>query len=695
MLTLESKIETLTRVGASSAKKLNRLGIKTAGDLLYAFPFRYDDFTKLTPIAQIRAGEPAHTVGRIELIQNKRSHRRRMYVTEALLTDGGETVKVIWFNQPFIAKNLKVGDRVSIAGKVEEDFAGPFFSSPNYERLSGGQPIHTQGFVPNYHLTEGLTQKQFRFLIKQAIGLAPALRDILPEPIRKKYRLDGISRAIEKIHFPKNRKEAEEARRRIAFDELLILQLGSQLVRQELEAAKALKISFNEASTKSLVESLPFKLTDDQRKAAWQILKDMEQGRPMSRLLEGDVGSGKTLVAALAMYNTALNGHQAVLLAPTEILAGQHFNTVSRLLANTEVKIGLVTRTDKRFKIYDLRFKNEAKGKKKVSAQDITEAADIVIGTHALIQERIQFNDLALAVIDEQHRFGVEQRKTLIKKAGGGLTPHFLSMTATPIPRSLALALYGDLDVSIIKELPAGRKKILTRAVPEEKRQAAYNFIREQIAAGRQAFVICPLIDPSDVLGVKSVKEEFEKLDKRIFPDLSIGLMHGKLNAAEKERIMRDFLENKIKILVSTSVIEVGVDVPNASIMMIEGAERFGLAQLHQFRGRVGRSEHQSYCFLFTDSEGEKSRERLKALENHYDGFELAKMDLELRGAGEVYGTAQSGFPDLKVASLFDYELMKEAREAAEELLSEDHKLKKWPELLQLARPKAEAAHLE
>jgi ATP-dependent DNA helicase RecG len=696
MLDLYTKLEALGRIGAATAKKLKKLELSTVQDLLLYFPFRYDDFSKVTPIKDLKPGESANVVGRLELIQNKRSFRRRMHITEALVTDGDSSVKIIWFNQPYIAKNLKEGDRISIAGKVDEDFSGPYFSAPSYERLTDDAAVHTQGLVPNYHLTEGLTQKQLRYFLSQIIKLAEELPDWLPEEIRKKYKLSSYAKAVKKIHFPKTFAESEESRRRIAFNELILLQLQSQLVRRELAAAQAVPITFQEEATKKFVARLKFKLTNDQRKAAWAILRDLELGRPMSRLLEGDVGSGKTVVAALALLNVALAGKQAVLLAPTEILAAQHFATLSKLFEETNIRIGLVTRSVKEvFRFQVSGFSEKSKKTAKLTADFVIQNSDIVIGTHALIQDKIEFKNLALAVIDEQHRFGVAQRQMLLEKAGGGLTPHLLSLTATPIPRSLALGIYGDLDISVIKESPLGRKKILTKIVPEDKRSAAYKFIREQIVAGRQVFVICPLIDFSDKLGVKAVKQEYERLDKLVFPDLKIGIMHGKMKSAEKEKVMREFLENKIKILVSTSVVEVGVDVPNASVMIIEGAERFGLAQLHQFRGRVGRSVHQSYCFLFSEGTAPASLERLETLVNNFDGFELAKMDLKVRGAGQLYGTEQSGFPELKIATLFDYELMKEAREAALALIGEDPELKKWPELKALIRPLLEGIHLE
>jgi len=694
MLTLETDIININRVGAATAKKLKKLGVATVRDLLFYFPFRYDDFTHLTSIDKLQPGMSANVVGQIELIQNKRSWKKRMNITEALISDGTETLKVIWFNQPFIARNLRVGDKVSLAGKVDDDYGGLVMMSPVYEKIyltptlslarRGGEAIHTQGLVPNYHLTANLTHKQVRFLIKQIINLAGRVMDWLPFEVKKSARLINLAEAVRKIHFPKNDLDIKKARERLAFDELFLIQLESQLVRKNLSLSRARAIEFNEAATKKFVDSLPFKLTDAQRKAAWEILQDIKKDRPMSRLLEGEVGSGKTLVAVIAILNAVLNKKQAVLMVPTEILAKQHFETISKLLAGLDIKIGLVTRTNKLIS-----------NGKKLKATDIVAEADIIIGTHALIQEDIKFKNLALAVVDEQHRFGVEQRKTLVAKSGGELTPHFLSMTATPIPRSLALALYGDLGLSVLDELPKNRKKIITAVVPEKKRAAAYEFIRKQIREGRQVFVICPLIDLSDKLGVKSVEEEYQKLKKIIFPDLNIGKLHGRLKPKAKEEVMKEFLEKKIQILVSTSVVEVGVDVPNASVMMIEGADRFGLAQLHQFRGRVGRSIHQSYCFLFTDSDTEKTLKRLAAVVKCNNGFELAKMDLKFRGPGEVYGIEQKGFPELKMASLFDYALMKQAREQAVKIMAIDQELSRWPALREQVGEWEKMAHLE
>ena len=704
MLTLETDIIKISKVGEATAKRLYKLGIKTVSDLLFYFPFRYDDFSQITPINKLQVGISANVVGQVEIIQNKRSSRRQMNITEALISDGTETLKVVWFNQPFIANSLHNGDKISLAGKIEDEYGCFVMISPVYEKIGFGNMVHTQGLVPNYHLTANITQKQIRFLIKQVINLAYQFVDWLPIEIKQELKMLNLDQAITQIHFPKNNLNIAQARQRLAFDELFLIQLLSQLTKIELEKNKAIAIKFNEKETKDFVDKLPFKLTNAQRQAAWEIIKDIGQEKPMARLLEGEVGSGKTLVACIAMLNVVLAGEQAVLMVPTEILARQHYDNLCRLFLDFNIKIGLITGNEKKSN-YELGIMDNGLKKKKntFNLQFVINNSSIIIGTHALIQENIKFKNLALAIIDEQHRFGVEQRASLIMRTNSGLTltdadltmPHLLSMTATPIPRSLALALYGDLDLSIINELPKNRKKIITQVVPEIKRLKAYEFIREQVNQGRQVFVVCPLIDLFDKLGVKSVKDEYEKLDKIVFPELTIGCLHGRLKSIEKEKIMQDFLDNKIKILVSTSVIEVGVDVPNATIMMIEGADRFGLAQIHQFRGRVGRGDWQSYCFLFTDNQTRKTQERLVALEKCSNGFELAKIDLKLRGQGEVYGTTQKGFSELKIASLFDYNLMKQAHEQVIKLINLDNKLNSWPKLKEKLGELNKKVHLE
>jgi ATP-dependent DNA helicase RecG len=675
-LTLSTPIQAIGPIGKAIASRLKKLDLKTAEDLLWHFPFRYDDYSQLKNIDQLIGGETVTIKGKIELISNKRSKVKRTIVTEAMVADKTGSIKAVWFNQPFLAKNLKAGDEIYLSGKVDFDYYGLQFTSPEYEKVHFKETITTARLVPVYSLSGNITQKQIRFLVKSILKLSDEAQDWLPEKVKnnlvdKNFELIKISRALREIHFPKDKQSLKLAKKRLKFNEHFLIQLQSQFIRLEIEENKALEIKFKEKQTKDFVNSLPFTLTNDQKKSAWEILQDIEKDKPMNRLLEGNVGSGKTVVAVMAMLNVFLNNAQSVFMAPTEILASQHFKTIINLFDGYGVKIALFTRNNSL--LYTNQKTEEAKLKKSELIKMIKNGEiNIIIGTHALIQEKINFKNLALAIIDEQHRFGVEQRAVLNKKDGlKGTMPHFLSMTATPIPRSLSLALYGDLDLSIIKEMPKDRKAVMTKAVSPENREKAYQFISGHIKQGRQVFVICPLIDPSDKLGYKSVSEEYEKLNKKIFPEFKIGLMHGRLKKDEKEKVMKDFLDNKINIMVSTSVVEVGIDIPNATVMMIEGAERFGLAQLHQFRGRVGRSEHQSYCFLFTELSGQKIKTRLESLENCYDGFEIAERDLQLRGPGEVYGTRQSGMPEFKIANLFDGEIIKLAKSEAEGIIRE------------------------
>lgn len=754
MLTLDSRIEEISKIGAANARRLKRLDLNTVQDLLFYFPFRYDNFSKVSNLKNIRQGEKINIIGTVEFIQAKKTPRKRMHITEAIISDDTWQIKAVWFNQPYIAKSLKEGDTISLSGKVETDYGGWLLKSPTYEKVFANELASAkargleQSIIPTYHLTQNLTQKQISFLIKQVIPLADKLFDWLPVNILTNQKLLTLPEAIKKIHFPESLEEAEKARQRLAFNELFLLQIQSLLVKAELKNRKANKIVFQEQKTKEFVDSLPFKLTDAQKKAAWSILLDMDKEQPMSRLLQGDVGSGKTVVAVMALLNCALNKKQAVLMVPTEILAQQHFKSIIRLLSYSEIRIGLLTRSEKKInfefdtvgpesneevkserekleignweiglssnegeleKVDSGKIKVKRKKENKINAQAIVDSAEILIGTHALIQEKICFSNLELVVIDEQHRFGVEQRKTLLSKSQPSTkssskkiqtpvqetSPHLLSMTATPIPRSLALALYGDLDISRIDEMPTGRKPITTRLIKEEGRAKAYAFIRQQIQEGRQVFVICPLIDISDKLGVKSVKEEYRKLNELVFPEFAIGLLHGQLKAAEKDEVMQKFITNEVKLLVSTSVVEVGVDIPNATIMMIEGADRFGLSQLHQFRGRVGRSDHQSYCFLFTDSNSAQTAERLNALATHHNGLELAKIDLKFRGPGEIFGTSQKGFPELKMASLFDYDLTARARKEADDFLKDNSDLSRYPALKMRLNRVVREAHQE
>jgi len=659
---LTTPVSEISRVGKTTASRLKKLGIETAEDLIFYYPFRWEDFSKISEIDQLQPGSTVTVRVKIQLIKNRRSPVKRKMLTEGLVADKTGSIKVIWFNQPFLTEVLEIGDEVYLSGKVDFDRYSLQLINPVYEKIKprGDSPTHTARLVPIYSLTSNLTQKQIRFLIKFVLPAVKLIQDWLPKEIIKQFDLLDLNLALNQIHFPSNHKSLANAVKRLKFDELFLFQLQIMLSKIEMNSSSAESIEFNESQTKKFVDDLPFRLTDDQRKAAWQIISDLQNHRPMNRLLEGEVGSGKTVVATIAMFNVALTGSQSVLMAPTEILASQHYQTINDLLQPAGITVALLTRSQRS-------INTKSTTKKKILDQIKSGEIKIIIGTHALIQEKVEFQNLVLSIIDEQHRFGVEQRKLLREKSGDPKTiPHLLSMTATPIPRSLALTLYGDLALSIIKELPKERKKIITQIIDPKNRNQTYKFISDEIKAGRQVFVVCPLIDPSDNLGVKAVTQEYEKLKKEIFPEFKIAMLHGKLKSNDKEKIMKEFLAQQSDILVSTSVVEVGVDVPNASVMLIEGAERFGLAQLHQFRGRVGRSNFQSHCFLFAENNSQKTQDRLQALVEANDGFELAELDLQLRGPGEIYGTVQSGLPVFKIAQLSNHELIAQTKKATE-----------------------------
>ncbi len=688
-MNLSFPLEKIIGLGTITAKKLKQLGLYKIEDLLFYFPFRYDDFSRQAKISKLQPGEVANVTGQIELIQNKRSPRRRMYLTEGLINDGTETLRVLWFNQPFLTRNLKPGDQISLAGRVSEDYLGLLMASPQYEKLTS-QAIHTQGIVPIYHLISTLTQKGLRNAIVKVVSLADQVIDWLPAEVIKNNHLLPLNQAIKAIHFPANNQVLQQAKTRLSFDELFLMQLRAQQQKQTLAQLQAQPLKFFEDETKALVESLPFILTASQKRSAWEIIQDIATTKPMLRLLQGDVGSGKTIVAGLAIFNTVLNKKQAALMAPTEILAFQHFKTFSQFFNQLDLTMALLTNG------YQLLFKQGEKisNKKEINRLLAQGQIDFIIGTQALIQTGLAFNNLALAVVDEQHRFGVEQRQLLTQKVDRGSAPHLLSMTATPIPRSLALAIYGELDISLLEDMPVGRKKVLTKVITEDKRQSAYDFIAQEIKDGKQAFVICPLIDESDKLGLKSVKQEFERLDKTIFKNYKIGLLHGKLKSAEREKVLTEFREGKLNILVATSIIEIGIDIPRATVMMIEEADRFGLAQLHQYRGRVGRREDQGFCFLMAGDNNQLNH-RLDAMTKFNNGFELAKVDLKFRGPGEVYGLEQKGFPELKMANFYDVNLISQTRLACLDLLKVDPKLTNYPLVKQRLGEFKKQAHLE
>lgn len=681
MITLSTKIEQLKSVGPQYLRRLHSVGIKTVENLLFYFPYRYDDYSQITPIEQLQMGEVATIQGKILEINNIRTPRKRMNLTEAMIQDATGAMRAVWFNQPFLTQTIRKNMTVNLSGKVNFANESMCLSNPTYEIIpslltNDHSFTHTGRLVPVYHEAQGLSSRYLRYLIKPYLRLADEIMDFLPTEIINELNLIDLNTAIRQIHFPDNLPQAQSAKRRLAFNEFFLIQLMLLKQKQKISRQPAVSIPFNQKLIKKFVTQLPFELTNDQRVAAWEIFQDLEKSAPMNRLLNGDVGSGKTIVAIAAALEVAKSGCQTALMAPTEILAKQHFDIFAKFLSQHRVNIGLLTGNEN--------LLNNNKIARTQLKEKITKGKiDIVIGTHALItssqKEKIYFKNLALAVIDEQHRFGVAQRAAMQKNInqidGLPTTPHFLSMTATPIPRTLTLTLYGDLDISLLKEMPQGRQKIITKIVAPANRPKAYNFIKNQIKRGKQVFVVCPLIEESENLAtaeLKSVTQEYEKLSTKIFPEFTIAMLHGRLKTKEKEDIMRQFKNNKINIMVSTSVIEVGIDIPNATVIMIEGTDRFGLAQLHQFRGRIGRGQDQSYCFLFTESNAKKTRQRLKALLECQNGFELAEKDLQIRGPGDFTGARQWGLPDLTMASLNDVALIKQARQAAARVLSDN-----------------------
>jgi len=696
-MNLNTPIEKIPRIGPQYQKKLNKLGIETISDLLFHFPHRYEDFSNLTPIAEVKTEEKVCIQGKIKDIQNIVTRKRGFVLTKATVEDETGTIKVIWFNQPYLVDSLKPGASVCLAGKAalnKKYFPGVYLSSPVHEKLSEDEQknlIHTGGLIPVYPETEGLSSRWLRYIVRPLlVNFKDKIKDPLPEFIQNENQLLPLNKALWQIHFPDSNELAEQSRKRFSFQEIFFIQLNVLMEKLKLKQRQAIQIPFNLKTTKSFVSALPFKLTTAQRKSSWQILKDLEKPMPMNRLLEGDVGSGKTVVAVIAALNTAKAGFQTAFMVPTEILAEQHFKNLSKALNGFNLKIGLLTRTE-------YKTINRKTTKKKLIEKVKNGGIDILIGTHALIQENIKFKNLALVILDEQHRFGIKQRAKLCQQKN--IVPHLLSMTATPIPRTLTLTIYGDLDLSILDELPKGRKKIITKLIMPKGRDKVYEFIKSEVKKGKQVFVICPRIEPkqtsNDWSEVTAVKEEYEKLSQKIFPKLKVQMLHGKLKSEEKQKIMKDFKSGKTNILVSTSVIEVGIDIQNATIMIIEGAERFGLAQLHQFRGRIGRGKDQSYCFLFTSTAEMGTTRRLQALLKSNDGFELAEKDLAIRGPGDMFGVRQWGVPDLIMASLKDVELIEKTRLRAKQVLQQDPNLKKHPLLADRIKQFSKTIHLE
>jgi ATP-dependent DNA helicase RecG len=666
-MTPESPITDIKGVGGVQAKKFAILGLQTIGDLIDYYPRRYEDYSTLTPINQLKPG--LVTIEATVKQATGRYVRRGMHVTEAVVSDDSGSVRLVWFNQPYRAAALQAGQSYFISGQYELSRQRFAIMNASVERVSD-MPVNTARIISVYRETKGLTSRQIRSALQQIVPLIDELPETLPSWIVKDQKLISRAAAVRQLHLPESPDRLDDARLRLGFEEVFQLSLASLLNKAENQTEEALRIPYDEQLAVQFSKSLPFKLTDAQRLTIMRIYKDLEKEHPMNRLVEGDVGSGKTVVATMAAVMALAQNLQVAFMAPTELLARQHADTIHALLK----ALGFENRVDL------LVGSLTAPQKQKARAAIAGGQAQFIIGTHALIQEQVDMSKLALVVIDEQHRFGVEQRKALMSKAGH--MPHVLSLTATPIPRSLALTLYGELDISIIADKPADRLPILTKVTSPNSRKQLYDAIDKELEAGRQMFVVCPLITDSAAVEAQSVEAVYEQLSKKDFRHRRVGLLHGKLKTAEKQAVMEKFVNQELDILVSTTVIEVGVDVANATVMLIESAERFGLAQLHQLRGRVGRSSHQGYAYLML-SDSKPPTRRLRAMESTNDGFRLAELDLELRGPGAIYGTLQHGQLDLRVAKLSDVKLIAAARQTAQSFLDRGESLLKYKQLMQ------------
>lgn len=666
----QEPLTSLKGIGPNMAKTFAGIGIHSIHDLLHYFPRGYNDYSHISEIAKIKPGQVT-IKGRIKQAKG-RYVRRGMHITEAIASDDTGSVRLVWFNQPYRADAIKHEADYFITGTLELRRQRFAVNNPSIELVSD-MPVHTARIVPVYRESKGVSSLLIRKTMAQAVQYVQSLPDVLPESLRRKYKLMTYIEAIIQLHYPASPSKLESARRTLGFIEVFELMLASQILRQEIDSEIAPAISFDESFAKNFVSNLPFRLTDVQRKAAWQVLQDMQKNVPMNRLLEGDVGSGKTVVAAMAAAVAIRAGFQAALLAPTELLAMQHASSIIELLQPVGLSSGVSL------------LVGSHKAAQKSRAHEAIRSGDarFLIGTHALLQATVRPANLGLVIVDEQHRFGVEQRKALLKSSDK--MPHVLSMTATPIPRSLALTLYGDLDISLLDAMPPGRKPIITKLVSPNSRDAMETHIRSEIEKRHQIYVVCPVISDSAVLQTVSAEATYEKLSKVTFKNKRVGLLHGKLKNDQKTHIMEKFVAGDLDILVATTVIEVGVNVPNATIMVIEGADRFGLAQMHQLRGRVGRSSDQGHCYI-VPSDSKAPSKRLRALAQSSNGFKLAELDLELRGPGAIYGTLQHGALDLRFANLSDHQLIAEARAATREFVDSKQQLVDYPELARRVR---------
>ncbi|ARE87906.1 ATP-dependent DNA helicase RecG [Clostridium formicaceticum] len=655
---LKKDIQYIKGVGPKRLSLLKRLKISNIEDMLYHFPRDYENRSISKKIIEVQPGDQTTIYGIVVGTCQSIYVRKGLNINRYLLKDATGSITITFFNQPYMKNKFKPNDHLMLYGKVKKSFQGLEMINPIYEIMEANKVTMQEGIVPVYPTTEGLTQRQIIDIQKNIIEVVEEIVDYLPEDIVKKNKLCSLQFALKYIHFPTSLQQIKVAKYRLVFEELLLLQLALiKIKKKTIKQQKSIPLRNNEGIDVFL-KRLPFALTMAQKAVLKEILEDLGKEVPMNRLVQGDVGSGKTIVAIIALYKAVINGCQGALMAPTEILAEQHYHSLKQLLEPLGIRIGLL-------------IGSLTKAKKQQLSQEIQEGKiDIIIGTHALIQQTVNFYRLALVITDEQHRFGVRQRAILAEK---GDNPHILVMTATPIPRTLALILYGDLDISIIDELPPGRKEIKTRSLTSEEKERVYHIAKKELRLGRQAYVVCPLVEESEAIEAKAATEIKEELAATYFSDYEVGLLHGKMHPKEKETVMKLFLENKIHILVSTTVIEVGVNVPNATMMIIENAERFGLAQLHQLRGRVGRGDFQSYCLLIHNNKSKIAKERMKIMEETTDGFIISEKDLEIRGPGEFFGIRQHGLPDLRIANLFKHmKVLKKVQSQVEELLKED-----------------------
>ncbi len=671
MTSRDTRLAALPKLKPGELRALTKLGLETVRDLLNDLPFGWESYGDPVAVRDLRPDTQATVVGTLSSIAAKRTPHKRMTLTEATIADdSGGRLKIVWFNQPFIARQYRKDERVAVAGQVRLSRYGSGFEmqNPHLERMTDGEGPHAiGGLMPKYHLRSGLTSRKIAAIVEPLLHLAADLEDVIPAETRLRHGLPGIADAVRWGHRPETEAEWRRARHRMAFADLLELQVAFLRHQRQLESEPATPVPYRQEVIDAFKVGVGFHLTHAQRRAAWDIFQDLQRPLPMNRLLNGDVGSGKTAVAAAAVAMTHAAGLQSVVMAPTEILARQHLEKFRSYLEGSfpDLRVDLL--------VSGL----SAAERRRVTMSVASGQTALLVGTHALIEEKVEILNLGLAVVDEQHRFGTRQRELLRGKGRG--RPHFLAMTATPIPRTLALAMYGDMTVSVLDELPPGRTPVATRVVWPAEREAAYELVRREVRAGRQAFVICPLIEESETLEAKAATVEFERLRSEVFGDLRLALVHGRMR--DKDAIMRAFAAGESDVLVATPVVEVGVDVPNATVMLIEGAERFGLAQLHQFRGRVGRGAHRSHCLLLADQPNDVSRERLELVTREHDGFRLAEEDLRLRGAGELVGSRQHGMTDRAMQELLNPSLINEVREEAERLVAADPSLERHPAL--------------